>query len=124
MPFGLNNAISTFQRLMDEFSVGLGESIQMYMDDVIVFSRTETEHSRHLRELLKYLERFGLKVARETTSFFQPQVKLLGHVVSWAGVAPNLEKVKAIENMPLPRNVKEIGTFLGMVNYYGELLIA
>ncbi|KAL1123671.1 hypothetical protein AAG570_001444 [Ranatra chinensis] len=70
MPFGLKNAPTTFQRLMDEFLEGLDEgAIQVYMDDIIVFSRSEQEHSERLVQLLGRLKEFGLKVLREKTVF-------------------------------------------------------
>ncbi|MGR0202298.1 reverse transcriptase domain-containing protein, partial [Klebsiella pneumoniae] len=61
MPFGLKNAPITFQRLMDEFLVGMDEAVQTYMDDVIVFSKSEAEHWQHLKGLKRQLEKFGLK---------------------------------------------------------------
>ncbi|KAL1140037.1 hypothetical protein AAG570_007014 [Ranatra chinensis] len=89
MPFGLKNAPTTFQRLMDEFLEGLDEgAIQVYMDDIIVFSRSEQEHGEHLVQLLRRLKEFGLKVSREKTLFFQSSVKLLGPTTSpWCGLA-------------------------------------
>ncbi|KAL1138309.1 hypothetical protein AAG570_009997 [Ranatra chinensis] len=79
MPFGLKNAQTTFQRQMDAFLEGLDEgAIQLYMDHIIVFSRSEQEHGEHLVQFLRRLKEFGLKVSREKTKFFQPSVKFLG----------------------------------------------
>ncbi|KAL1129655.1 hypothetical protein AAG570_012600 [Ranatra chinensis] len=107
MPFGLKNAPTTFQRLMDEFLEDLDEgAIQVYMDDIIVFSRSEQEHGEHLVQLLRRLKEFGLKVSREKTKFFQPLVKFLGYVVSERGIHPDPGKVEAIKNLQVPVDVK------------------
>ena len=118
MPFGLKNAPTTFQRLMDEFSIGLEDSVQTYMDDILVYSRTPEEHERQLAKLLQRLKEYGLKVSAKKTKFFQTEVRFLGHILSREGVRPDEGKVRAIREMPIPKNVREIRTFLGMVNYY------
>ena len=123
MPFGLKNAPATFQRLMDEFLEGLDERvIQVYMDDIIVFSRNLAEHRVHLECLLKRIEEFGLKISVEKSNLCQPEVKFMGHIVSAEGARPNEEKVRAIKEMPVPRNVKEVRTFLGMMGYYRKFV--
>ncbi|KAL1110146.1 hypothetical protein AAG570_008223 [Ranatra chinensis] len=94
---------------MDEFLEGLDEgAIQVYMDDIIVFSRSEQEHGEHLVQLLRRLEEFGLKVSREKTMFFQPSVKFLGYVVSERGIHPDPGKVEAIKNLQVPVDVKGV----------------
>jgi hypothetical protein len=123
MPFGLKNAPSTFQRLIDEFLLGLGETyVQAYMDDIIIFSKDREEHREHLRKVLRRLQEFGLKISREKFSFFKPEVRLMGHVISAYGVRPNEDKVAAIREIPVPTNAKEVRSFLGMVNYYRRFL--
>lgn len=123
MPFGLRNAPSTFQRLMDEFLEGLDErTVQVYMDDVVVFSKTWDEHIGHLTGLFDRFKKFGLKVSPEKTKLGEREVKFMGHIVSEAGVRPNEERVKAIKEIPVPKNVKEIRTFLGMMGYYRRFI--
>jgi RNase H-like domain found in reverse transcriptase/Reverse transcriptase (RNA-dependent DNA polymerase)/Integrase zinc binding domain len=123
MPFGLKNAPSTFQRLMDEFLLGLDEQVvQAYMDDIIVFSRTRKEHQTHLKQVLERLREFKLRISGEKSSFFKSEVKFMGHIVSKEGVRPNKEKVAAIKDIPIPKNQKDIRAFLGVVNYYRRFL--
>ena len=113
MPFGLRNAQRTFQRLMDEFTIGLDDHVQTYMYDVIVFSSGSQEHEQHLRNVLTRLETNKLKVNLEKIEFF-----LLGHILSEAGTTPDPDKVKAIRQMPIPETKKALKSYLGMVNYY------
>lgn len=123
MPFGLKNAPSTFQRLMDEFLLGLDErAVQAYMDDIIVFSASREEHQTHLERVLRRLKEFKLRVSAEKSSFFRSEVKFMGHIVSAQGIRPNREKVVAIQNISIPTNQKEVRSFLGVVNYYRRFL--
>ncbi|KAL1141027.1 hypothetical protein AAG570_000953 [Ranatra chinensis] len=123
MPFGLRNAPTTFQRLMDEFLEGLSEdAIQIYMDDIIVFSRSEQEHGRHLRQLLQRFKEFGLKASCEKSSFFNESVKFMGHVLSREGIRPDPVKVEAIRELQDPVDVKGVRSIMGLVGYYRRFL--
>ena len=123
MPFGLKNAPSTFQQLIDEFLLGLDErAVQAYMDDIIIFSMNRKDHEAHLRRVLQRLEEFKLRISEEKSSFFRPKVKFMGHIVSARGIQPNGDKVAAIQNISIPTNQKEVRSFLGVVNYYRRFL--
>ncbi|KAL1130339.1 hypothetical protein AAG570_013277 [Ranatra chinensis] len=123
MPFGLRNAPTTFQRLMDEFLEGLNEdAIQVYMDDIIVFSRSEQEHGRHLGRLLHRLKEFGLKASCEKLSFFNASVKFMGHVLSREGIHPDHGKVDAIKQLQEPVDVKVVRSIMGLIGYYRRFL--
>ncbi|KAL1129482.1 hypothetical protein AAG570_012427 [Ranatra chinensis] len=123
MPFGLKNAPTTFQRLMDEFTEGLDEgAIQVYMDDIIMFSRSEQEHGEHLVQLFRRLKEFGLKVSREKTMFFQPSVKFLEYILSERGIHPDPGKVEAIKNLQGPVDVKGVRSVMGLINFYRRFL--
>lgn len=119
MPFGLCGAPSTFQRLMERVLQGLvWKSTVVYLDDVVIFSRTPEEHVGHLREVLERFEAHNLKLKPRKCELFRSEVGYLGHVVSRAGVATdpgNIEKVKSWEP---PRNQKEVRSFLGLTGYY------
>ncbi|KAL1115442.1 hypothetical protein AAG570_007472 [Ranatra chinensis] len=105
---------------MDEFLEGLDpNAIQVYMDDIIVFSKSEAEHCTHLGQLLKRLREFGLKASEEKSSFFQAELKFMGHTVSASGVSANREKVEAVKSLPVPKEVK---SFQGMVGYYRKFI--
>ena len=119
MPFGLCNAPSTFERLMDVVLRGLvGLQCLVYLDDVIVFGATITECCDRLEEVLTRLESAGLKVKGTKCQLFQTEVEYLGHVVSAAGVATDPKKVEAVRDWSRPRCVKEIRSYLGFCSYY------
>lgn len=119
MPFGLKNAPLTFQRLMDEFLRGIDESMcQVYMDDLLVFSKTLDEHIEHLRDVFHRIRQFGLKLSEEKTVLGQDQINFLGHTISKDGVRPDIRKVAAIQRMAIPRDIKGIRRLLGTLNYY------
>jgi hypothetical protein len=106
-----------------EFLLDLDEqAVQAYMDDIIVFSNTREEHQTRLKQVRDRLEQFGLRISAKKSSFFKTEVKLMGLIVSREGVRPNLEKVVAIEEIPLPKNQKDVRAFLGIVNYYRRFL--
>ena len=117
MPFGLRNAGQTFQRLMDEVLAGLDYCF-VYLDDVLVASKTEDEHEQHLEEVLSRLQQHGLVLNGEKCVLGAPTVEYLGHKVSARGVEPLPAKVAAIRDFPQPKTVKQLQSYLGMVNFY------
>ena len=123
MPFGLRNAPSTFQRLMDEFLEGLEEEwIQVYMDDLVIFSRNIEEHRDHLMKVISRLKEFNLRVSVDKKQLGKREVRFMGHILSESGVRPNPDKIKAILEVPVPKDVKELRGFLGMANYYRKFI--
>ncbi|XP_062386073.1 uncharacterized protein LOC134073108 [Sardina pilchardus] len=123
MPFGLCNAPATFQRLMQRCLGGqLVESTLVYLDDVIVFSPDFPTHLRHLEEVFRAMERYGLKLRPEKCQLFRQEVKFLGHCVSYQGVAPDPEKVSAVQEWQPPKTVKQVRSFLGFVGYYRRFI--
>jgi RNase H-like domain found in reverse transcriptase/Reverse transcriptase (RNA-dependent DNA polymerase)/Integrase zinc binding domain len=121
MPFGLRNAGQTFQRLMDQVLRGLDYCF-VYLDDVLVASSTMEEHLEQLEVVFSRLREAGLLLNREKCVFGQPVVEFLGHRVSAAGVAPLQSKVQAVQEFPQPHTVKQLMTFLGMLNFYRRFL--
>lgn len=119
MPFGLCNAGATFQRLMDVVMSGLHLDVCLvYLDDIIVFSKTVEEHLERLVRVLGRLRSAGLKLKPEKCSLMRKSVTFLGHVVSGAGIATDPEKIKAVAEWPTPTSVKEVRSFLGLAGYY------
>jgi hypothetical protein len=106
IPFGLINAGATFQRLMDTEFGNFSAFIKVYMDDIIIFSKKEEEHEKHLRLLFEKLRTFGLKLKREKCNFMVKEIKFLSHIVSDKGIKPTEEKIEAIKNLIPPKNVK------------------
>ena len=119
MPFGLCNAGATFQRLMDVVMTGLHLDVcQVYLDDIIVFSKTVEEHLERVITILGRLRSAGLKLKPEKCSLMQRSVSFLGHVVSGEGIATDPEKTRAVADWPIPTSVKEVRSFLGLAGYY------
>lgn len=123
MPFGLKNAPSTFQRVMDNIlKEHLNRCCFVYMDDVIIFSKSLNEHMQHLRLIMKKLREYNLKVQLDKTEFLRKEVAFLGHVITPEGIKPNPSKITAIEKFPLPKTTKEIKSFLGLVGFYRKFI--
>ena len=118
MAFGLCNAPSCFQHLMKCVLRGLNWKIALiYLDDVLVYSRTSEDHLQHLRLAFEHFREANLKLKSKKCHLGQKKVKYLGHVISKDGIRPDPEKISAIKEYPVPRTVKEIRAFLGLANY-------
>ena len=119
MPFGLTDAPATFQWLMQSCLGKLhSHYCIIYLDDVIVFSRTPEEHVFRLRAVLEKLKQGGLKLKASKCEFLRQVLTYLGHVVSKDGIQTDLKKVEAIHKWPIPTNMTEVRSFLGFTNYY------
>ena len=96
--------------------------VSVYIDDILITGESDTEHLNNLAEVLKRLEAAGMRLKRNKCSFLLPQVEYLGHQISEKGLQPTKEKVRAIVDAPAPRNVSQLKSFLGMLNYYSKFL--
>jgi hypothetical protein len=121
MPFGLRNAGSSFQRMMDRVLAGLPFAY-CYLDDLRIASPDLEAHRRHLRLVLERLRQFGLVINLDKCVFAVDSFEFLGHVVSSQRARPIKSYVEAVEKRPLPRTVKELQVFLGLVNFYRRFL--
>lgn len=119
MPFGLCNAPGTFQRLMERiFGDERFHSLLLYLDDIVVFSSDFKSHLQRLELVFERLKHHNLKLKLKKCSFFQSEVKYLGHVISAAGVSTDPEKIRAVEEWRRPRTLTELRSFLGFASYY------
>ncbi|KAK0135759.1 Retrovirus-related Pol polyprotein from transposon 17.6 [Merluccius polli] len=119
MPFGLCNAPSTFQRLMERiFGAQHCQSLLLYLDDVIVFSSSVAQHMERLNAVLERLKQENLKAKLEKCCFFKEEVGYLGHVISKEGVATDPRKIDVVTKWQRPTNVTELQSFLGFASYY------
>ena len=121
MPFGLKNAGQTFQRMMDEILCDL-DYLFVYMDDVLVASRSMEEHTEHFRELFRRLAAHDLVVSPAKCQFGQTTIEFLGHTVTKDGVEPLPEKVAVISQFPAPSTQDGLRRFLGMINFYNRFI--
>lgn len=125
MPFGLCNAPSTFQRLMERiFGDQSFQSLLLYLDDIIIFSSTFEQHLQRLDLVLTRLQQHNLKLKLQKCHFFQPEVQYLGHIISAAGVATDPSKINAVAEWPRPSTCTELQSFLGFASYYRRFVQA
>ena len=120
--FGLSQAPAYFELLIDKVLMGCSNFAMGYLDDIIIFSKTEEEHLQHLEEIFVRLRNFGLKMKREKCSFYKKHIQYLGHLVSERGFEPLPEKLESICKMPALRTAKEVKQFLGLIGYHQKFV--
>ena len=121
MPFGLQNAAQSFQRLMDGILRDIPFAF-IYLDDILVASRSSQEHAQHLEQLFKLLSANGLVINKAKCIFGAEELEFLGHHVSAIGIAPLPDRVAALRDSKPPQNRTGLQRFLGMINYYHRFL--
>jgi hypothetical protein len=123
MPFGLTNAPATFQSLMNDiFRDLLDKCVIVYLDDILIYSKTPEEHKANVREVLNRLRQHKLYAKGSKCEFDVLEVEYLGHIINSEGVQPNPKLVKAITTFPQPTTLKELQSFLGLANYYRKFV--
>lgn len=121
MQFGLRNAAQSFQRFIHEVLKDLDFCFP-YIDDILIASDDESQHTHHLQIIFKRFSDYGLVINLQKCVFGESQVTFLGHEVSSQGSKPLTDKVNAILNYPLPNTVSELRRFLGMLNFYRKFI--
>ena len=123
MPFGLANAPATFQAYMNETLEGLVDTIcVVYLDDILIYSSKEEDHTHHVREVLGRLREANLYVKLSKCEFNTKQVGFLGYTVTTEGVAMEDDRVAAIAEWPTPKTYREVQVFLGFANFYRRFI--
>jgi hypothetical protein len=118
MPFGLTNAPAYFMNLMNKvFMEELDKFVVIFIDDILVYSRSAEEHGQHLRIVLGKLRDHQLYAKFSKCEFWLQKVSFLGHILTVEGVAVDPEKVTAVANWKRPTSVTEIQSFLGLASY-------
>ncbi|KAL4016443.1 hypothetical protein IC575_024094 [Cucumis melo] len=119
MSFGLTNAPTVFMDLMNMvFKDFLDSFVIVFIDDILIYSKTEAEHEEHLHQVLETLRANKLYAKFSKYEFWLKKVTFLGHVVSSEGVSVDPAKIEAVTNWPRPSTVSEIRSFLGLAGYY------
>lgn len=123
LPFGLKNAPSSFQRIMNEvLSNHINKRCFVYLDDIIIFSKSLQQHINDIKLIFDDLAKANLKIQPFKSEFLTKKVEFLGHIVTPQGISPNPKKIEAIQKYPIPVNVKEIKSFLGLIGYYRRFI--
>jgi hypothetical protein len=123
MPFGLTNAPAVFQRMITNvLREHLDIFVVCYLDDILIFSDTEEEHTEHVHKVLKALQDANMLVEPTKSHFHQSQVTYLGHEISHNEIRMDRRKIAAVAEWKVPTSVKETQSFLGFANYYRRFI--
>jgi RNase H-like domain found in reverse transcriptase/Reverse transcriptase (RNA-dependent DNA polymerase)/Integrase zinc binding domain/Chromo (CHRromatin Organisation MOdifier) domain/Retroviral aspartyl protease len=123
MPFGLTNAPATFMHLMHSLlQPFLDSSVIVFLDDILIYSKTLEEHIQHVRQVLDVLRANKLFAKESKCELFKPEVEFLGHIVGRQGVRMMEDKLKAIQDWPTPKGVDDLRAFLGTTGYYRKFV--
>ena len=119
MPFGLTNAPAAFMDLMNRvFKNYLDKFVIVFIDDILVYSRSEEDYEQHLEAVLQRLREKQFYAKFKKCEFLLETISFLGHVVSKRGIKVDLGKVAAVQDWKIPTNVGEVRSFLGLASYY------
>jgi hypothetical protein len=123
MPFGLMNAPATWQAFINNvLREYLDVFVIVYLDDILIFSKTEKEYKEHVRKILRRLINENLRIKIEKTEFHAKEVDFLGFVVGQKGVKIDKKKVQIVLDWSTPKTVKDIQFFLGFANFYRRFI--
>ena len=123
MPFGLSNAPSTFMRLMNEMlKEFIGKFVIVYLDDILIFSRTKREHHQHIRRVFEKLQQNKLLINLKKCTFLQKELIYLGFVVAENELKMDPEKIEAIISWPSPKSLFEVRSFHGLASFYRKFI--
>jgi transposase InsO family protein len=118
MPFGLTNAPATFQALINNvLRKHLDMFVIAYLDDILIYSENEADHVKHVQMVLDCLDKYHLRLKPSKCKFHQTELEFLGHTVGINGVKISEEKIRTIKDWAVPRNVKDVQSFLGFTNF-------
>ncbi len=121
MPFGLTNAPAVFMAHMNDILHHLPFCV-VYLDDILIYSKTPEQHVDHVRQVLEVLEQHHYLLKLKKCDFFKKELLYLGHVISSDGIRPDPKKVQAILNYPVPETVHQLRSFMGLVNWFHKSL--
>lgn len=123
LPFGVTNGPATFSRLVSIVLTGIPfDQAQAYLDDILVVGKDFKDHLRNLDSVFARLRMHGLKLGAPKCELFRSKVNYLGHVIGREGIKPLTSNIQAIVDFPVPRTVRQLRSFAGMVNFYKKFI--
>lgn len=124
LPFGLKTSPAIFQRILSNIlrKYKLTDFAVNYIDDILIFSKTFSEHINHLTQLLEAIKREGFRLKFRKCAFASDSVKYLGHIIHNNTVQPLRDNLVSIKDFPIPKTQKNIRQFLGKINFYHEYI--
>ena len=123
LPFGLCNAVATFQRFMTKlFEDVVNKFVFIYIDDILVASESWEEHIEHLKLIFERIREAGLKLKISKCKFACKEIPFLGHILTREGIKKDAEKTKAVINCPTPKTRKQLSSLLGFLSYYRKFI--
>ncbi|KAK7898999.1 hypothetical protein WMY93_019852 [Mugilogobius chulae] len=122
MPFGLQGAPATFQRLMDHVLRDVSQFSAAYLDDVVIYSRSWKEHLHHLQEVLKRIQAAGLTINPKKCAMAHREVEYLGYTIGFGKIKPQVQKMEAIRSFPVPTTKRKVRGFIGLVGWYRKFI--
>jgi hypothetical protein len=123
MSFSLTNALAYFMNLMNKvFMEYLDRSVMVFIDDILIYSKNDSDHEEHLRLVLQKLRDNQLYAKFSKCEFWLDEVPFLGHVISNGGISANPVKVREIVGWKIPSSVTEVHSFLGLAGFYWRFI--
>ncbi len=119
MPFGLKNALATFQRLInDTLREYLDDFAITYLDNILIYSDDLEMHHSHVHKVLRKLNERALYVKKSKSKFEAKEIEFLDYIIQSGQIEKDSKKTDAVRNWPLSKQVKKVQAFLGLMNYY------
>ena len=123
VPFGLTNALNTFMILINQVLKDfIGKFAIVYLDDILIFSKTKKEHLKHLAAVMRRLQQEKLLINMKKSSFMRTKLIYLGFVISANKLKMDPKKIKAIKKWPSPKSVFEVRSFHGLASFYRKFI--
>lgn len=118
LPFGLTNALRLQKVMNDSFAPFFGKSVVVYMDDILIYSKSQGEHGEHLRQVLSLMRDFKLYAKLSKCDFLKHEIEFLDHVIGANGVKVDPRKLQSVREWLQPTDIKSLGSFFGPTTFF------